>query len=392
MSYFKKTILPPSDKRNVVGYSGSAGIMLADDYNIHNAELQAIEQFLGTGNPTDDQAEAVSSLSTSSQNVLGVPAYLCKAFNRLVGGTICCSSGSIHSGRRISFPYNAQATFLTQPLGTSSKTISVTMTDGFPDKGVVSILNDTSAATAASAVEWISYNGKEDTRLLNCQRGNFGTAPGNHGVPSGATGLNVDVCLPLSVNATPCDSRYAAWRSRDNYAFVEFDLEGDLISIKKAIRLHPTEYSLSDSSLGANRDAILQAADEAGILAASPFGEPILRSADPVFAAACELSWSEASDFVDALVTAEVVKLLTSGAQWEVGNAPFIPVFCGRMGVAYSLAAVTLSPASASSRTFLQVPIISQSADGMVSMANSVSMIQQVVQYKTFFVGNPEGE
>ena len=394
MSYFPKAILPGSDKKNIVGFSGAdlSGTILADDYNEHNGEIQAIETFLGTESPTSDQVGEMSSLSAASQNMLGMASYLANALSRL---SACCSSGSVHSGRRISFPYGARAAFLMQPLDTGSKTISVSSTDGFPTTGVVSILNDTFSATAQNAVEWISYGGKTGDQFLGCLRGDFGTVAGDHGSPVPTPGtLNDEACQPLSVAATACDARYQAWATRNLYSFAEFGLADDLVPMKRNVRLRPGSYSLSPETLGPNYDSILKAARDAGILSTSPLGEPVLKSANAGYAALGQLAWLEASGFVDSLVSAGVVALLKAGAQWDVGNSPFVPVFGGRMGVSYSIAAATLSPSSASSRTFLQDPVVSQTADGTVTMAMrtaTTKMIQGIIQYKTFFVSSVEG-
>jgi len=394
MSYFKKAILPESDKRNVPGIPPS-GNMLADDYNEHNAELRAIETFLGTGMPADEQIEAIASCSPSSENVLGAASYLTNNFNYLTGRGICCSSGVVQSGRRMSFPYNTRAAFLMIPLDANSKTITVASTDGFPAAGTISILNDTSMATAQTAVEWIVYNGKTDTQFLSCQRGALNTTAGNHGGPIPTTNrLNLMECHPLRTFTTACDARYPAWATKNIYGFVEFGLDDDLVSIKKAIRQSPGTDSLSQTSLGSQRNAILSIASDIGILSASPNGEPILQSADASYAAIGELTWTEASSFIDALVSGNIIVLIKPSSRWDVGNAPFIPVFEGRMGVAYSLGAVTLSPTSASNRTFLQAPTISQSADGTVNVimnatkAGTTKIIQGTVQYKTFFVAS----
>ena len=399
MSYFRKSILPASDKKNVAGSPLAPGVMLAEDYNEHNDELIAIETFLGTGIPTDDQAEATAALSPLAENVLGMSDYLANGYNRLVGRTVCCSSGAIHSGRRITFPYNAQVAFLMQPLGTDSKIVTVSSTDGFPTIGVISILNDVPTANAQNTVEWISYNGKTDTQFLNCQRGAFGTSIGNHGGPIATPNrLNLEACQLLRTFTTACDFMYPAWSARGLYSFVEFGLEDDLVQIKRSIRLNPGSYVLTPAVLGAQYDAILGAADAVGILSATSSGDPILKSADPAYVALDELSWPEASAFAQILVTAGVIKLLRTGSDWDVGNSPSIPVFVGRMGVAYSIAAVTLSPLSVSNRTFLQAPTISQSANGTVNItmgttsAGKTEIIQGVVQYKTFFVGNVEGQ
>ena len=406
MSYFRNTILPPADKKNVAGFSGFSGAMLAEDYNLHNEELRAIETFLGSGDPTDDQVETTKSLSPLSENVLNTPAYLARAFNRLISNSIACTSGTIHSGRRIVFPYEARATFLLQPALASARTIKVVSTEGFPTIGIVSILHDVPISSEYTAVEWIAYNGKTDTEFLNCRHGDSGTTVANHGTVTESTDrLNAQTCQALNVCAVAYDSRYPAWRNKDIYVFTEFGLEDDLVSMKKEIRQSPESYVLTKQLLGSNYDMILRTASSGGILSADSAGRPVLRSADTTYAAVGELSWQEASDFVDSLVNSNsaatrmpVIRILKSGSEWNVGNPTYIPVFGGRMSVSYSLAAATLSPSSATTfKTFLQAPSIYQSADGTVRLtmsqttAGMAKIIQGVINYKTFFVGNMEG-
>lgn len=390
MAYFPEQIMPSVVKQNVRNPSGD---VLADDLNSMTEEVISIEQFLGTGPAASDDENAVASRSAAPQNILGVVLRMFDSLNALADNGIGSSSGYLHNEQTMIFPENAHAAFLTAPVSNVGTTISVTSTVGFPDSGVLSILNDSTPVDFAalrtatsfapeSPVEWIKYSSKTDTAFLNCQRGYLGSVIGNHAgvlgdeyipensspsvtafttnfaVADTTSGLNaLSKCSLVRADQTRqyCNRIYPGFKGKTSYGFAAFGLVGSLLDIIRSIRRNPESFDLSPEALGSQFDAIKEAADDLGIFAVREDGKFILQSASPSFQALDQLQWSEASQFVSALQTASVVNKLKSPGDWAigiVGNAPVgggggpIPVFQGMMSVNYSVAAMTANAAT----------------------------------------------
>lgn len=356
MAFFPKSIMPNISKKN----AGSiVGTILAEGFNLHTDEIIAIEQFLGLEAATEADVNALLGGRVDPQNIIGILRLLSETTNLFSEGVLA-TSGQVHNGQRMIFPEGATTTFLQKPPATSDKIISVISTIGFPDSGVISILNDIDVPVAgresSTTVEIIRYGSKSSTEFTNCERGIDGTTKGPHSgsflplntASPGASNL-LDQCRTLPMGLKICNRRYPGWRFRVRFFFPAFGLVGTYVEVVRAIRRDPLAFSLSQAALGVNFDEIVAVADDQGILATGTGGILILRSMDSEKLALSELTWAEASGFVDALIEASIVVQLNQPANWKVGPTPFIPVFQGRMDVQHSVAAVSLNPTAASS-------------------------------------------
>jgi hypothetical protein len=348
MAYYPESIMPPVAKSNVAGFSGTAGFVSAERYNMLAAEIVAVETFLG-GQATSSDEQSVADNKSSMRNVLGVINNLVREMNLFTDQGLLSTSGYVHSGQRMIFPASAKATFVASPPAVGDTSITVLSTNDFPSSGIISILNDadySGANTGHSLVEWIAYSNKSGTSFLNCIRGYLGTWAGTHAglrnptATSASPKNSLDQCVALPIGTTLCSRRYPGWRYGTIWSFLEFGLAGSIVEVTVAVRRDPASFSLSSSALGSNHDKIIDAAAAAGILGYA--GQDVLQSADPAYRALAELSWSEAFTFVASLKTAGVITTLLTPGDYMVDPAPYIPVFWGKMSVEYGTAAVTI--------------------------------------------------
>lgn len=310
MAYFPKALMPLTSKADFSGSSGFSGsnLISAADYNKHDQELLAIEQFLGVnggfprlglnkdvarddGQPVSGGAAAGGAGSpeqallaaNGGQNLLNQIAKLTDQLNVFVDGGIASSSGSTQTGGRIIFPEDSFFCYLTGVPSAGDTTIAVNSTAGFPSSGVISILNDVQQAVVPGAVstttppsskknppppptrgpilervagglsnvEWIQYSGKNSTQFLNCQRGYLGTYAGPHAGAfeqvsvTGTTSNNLqNFCINLSFGTTVCQRQNPAWRFRTIYSFPLFNVTGTLSQVTTAIRLGASQFRI----------------------------------------------------------------------------------------------------------------------------------------------------
>jgi hypothetical protein len=360
MAYFPKKIMPTIVKKN----ASNVGSITADDYKTLSDEIIAIENFLGTNDKTASDADTTNILNNvlDSSNIIPVTNMLVDQINTFTTSGISTSSGCVHSGQRLIFPETSSATFLTKAPETKDKAIKVSSTIGFPDSGIITILNDFDSNQQITPMEWIKYSGKTSTEFLNCERGYLGTTIGSHnGVLSNNTQstapqstsqynqLDQAVTLPLGYRIL--NRRYPTWRYKKVLSFKEFRLVGTFVEMTRNIRLNPEEFDLTPRGLGDNYTTITTAANTLGILATRADGKQILLSTDPTFQALHQLTWTEAKDFVTALETLDIITVLKNPGDWTVGVKPFIPVFDGQVSVEYSLSDLTINPTTSSDAT-----------------------------------------
>ncbi len=370
MAYYPKSIMPNVQKKNM---SGGVGSINADDINRHNDELIAIERFLGIDQFASevDENDIVSG-KNDPKNIIGAIRKLVDSINTFVDGGVLTSSGYALDGQRIIFPETAHSTFLTKTPAPADKTIKVTSTIGFPDIGVISILNDVDTPNTivdGSFVEWIKYAGKTSTEFIGCERGFLGTTVGKHsGTPAlsgtfSGTLNKLDQCVKTPVGVQACNRRYPGWRYREMLSFQSFKLLGTFVEITRAIRRVPEFFDLSAEKLGEDYERIIEVATDDGILATrASDGKQILQSQDTEYVALKELTWTEAEAFVEELMfliddtSPIIISTVRDVGDWTVGNAPYIPVFQGRMSIDYTIAALTVKPTASTEPTVISVP------------------------------------
>lgn len=405
MAYFPDRIMPDIQKKDVAGATTDDERIVASDWNKHNDEIIAIEEFLGVGSASAADVTAIVNGSTDPKNIIGVIERLIDEMNLFSDEGILTTSGYVHNGQKMIFPEQAHVAFLTDIPSTSDSVIRVASTLGFPESGVLTILNDIAVPTQSipkTMVEWIKYTSKTSTEFLGCTRGFGDSTIGAH---SGAPALTatfsgdknlLDACVSPPAISNVCDRRYRGHRLKNIHSFAPFGLTGSILEITRAVRRDPELFDLTEDYLQNSFEAIIEAAEDAGILATRDDGKSILMSADAAYQANNELSWEEAAEFIDALADENIVTLVTKPEDRVVGKRPFIPVFAGRMSVQHSVAALTLNPeGNPIAPTTLQAASIVQSADGRVFIevvsdsASQNTVDQAVVNYKVFFVASP---
>lgn len=382
MAFFPESIMPNIRKKNA---SPVVGTILAESFNLHTDEIIAIERFLGLSAADEADVNDLLDGHVDPANIIGILKLLVETMN-IVSEGVLQTSGHVHHGQRMIFPEGATTTFLKTAPAPTDHIITVFSTLGFPDSGIITILNDidlpVTTGSDKTTVEIIKYSGKTGTRFLNCERGIDRTTIGPHSagfipVNSSSTGSTnlADQCNIIPINLKLCNRRYPGWRFKTQLFFPAFDLVGTFVEIVRDIRRDPLAFSLTSQRLGTSYDAILNAATVAGILADAPDGSQILKSADTTYSAVNQLTWLEAIDFVGTLITAEVILTLSQPATWKVGGTPFIPVFQGRMAVQHSIAALTMNPTAAASATPASFAAVSSAPFSVSSPTTTTSVV-----------------
>jgi hypothetical protein len=436
MAYFPKLIMPLTPKKNADGSSRLTGNsrITAEEYNLHDQEIRAIEQYLGI--QADPSTSVPQQETEQSNDLFSRVNSLISSVNNFVDqvGGVNSSSGYCVSGRRILFPEPSHATFLRRTPGPRDTVIQVDSTFGFPDYGVISILNNVDVANLnrprgnrwelisapKTTVEWIKYGSKNGTQFLQCQRGYMRTLAGNHYSPEAATPPNFliienrrDYVGNLSVQPVLSDytstlteadgrfsdddpalsRRYPGWRQRYGYATYSFSVNSvpsiDTLTdiawryMRKARTLR-VPSDVPDSA------AFTDAAGPLGLLGQrSSDGTYFLKSQDPALSAQGILSWDEAEAVVDALVQSGFIRQVATPTSWRWPPI-HVPVFRGRMHVNYSPANLGRSVDYRSSAILL-----SQGADGSIiarvteKRTKKLDEIVAWAQFNCFLVGNP---
>jgi hypothetical protein len=431
MPYFPETIMPLSPKQNVPGFVPSNVLVSADDYNLHDGEIRAIEEYLGKsggfvglglpkgGLPTMRKFESDASSSASDQrgtdselpdpsqgSIVNTVSRLVDIVNNMTDySSQASSSGYLHSGQRVAFPEQVQATFLANIPGSSDTVINVNSTSGFPRQGVISILNDVEQAImggtdnkfhqnvlgGTSTVEWIRYSNKNQTQFLDCERGFLNTNIGPHSAsfdppaPTGATRNIRDFCVLLDgVDTTVCNREWPTWRQRHRYRMPFFSVQGTWRDLVTYIVRYGTRHPLTSSDNAVSAESVIAAADACG-LKVEINGVPYLQSQSESNRSKNRIGWVEAETFVKKLQEYGEVVEVSSPEDFTVGT---IPVFRGRVAVNYGLSAITRTTTAN-----IDAVQIMQTADSRVycflsNKANKDMTQQAIVSFGTYFAGS----
>lgn len=433
MAYFPNSLMPLTPKvDSPIGSDFSSNVRItAADYNLHDEEIRAIEEYLGQvggfnglGLPKEEPPElkifqrkagdapaggdgAAGFLDISEGNIFDVIAQIVDLVNNVTEfrgqGSI---SGYVHSGQLMTFPENAHATFLSAIPSEFDTTINVFSTDGFPNQGVISILNDVQQATkiagnrsdfqqtvvgGVDTVEWIRYSGKNATQFLNCERGYLNTTKGPHigqfnNVRQSRFNRNRrDFCTFIDgVEVQICQRQFPAWRQRRRFAIPFYGIRGFKRDLINFIRRFGTRFALNGGRDPSVANDIILIADSQGILERRR-GVPYLRSKSQSNRNKDLIGFVEAKTFVNALIDAGIGVEETPPDEFDVG---VIPVFMGRLGVSHSVAAITRV-------TTLNIDAmqIIQTADGRLftfiqDFANRDRTLQAISHYEAYFISS----
>jgi hypothetical protein len=422
--------MPLSIKQNVSSFTPSTVLISAEDYNLHDSELRAVEEYLGkvggfvglglpkgdipnlrifqsdAGSSTPDTRGVDSELPDVSQgNLLNSIAKIVDVVNNVTGyAAQGSSSGYIHSGQRIILPENIHATHLTSTPGTYDTIINVDSTKGFPRQGVISILNDVrqgiknksdntfeqNVLGGTSCVEWIRYSNKTDKQFTDCERGFINSTQGSHTGSFNATketSVNKnqrDSCVLLNgLQINICSRQWPWWRQRKRYRISFFSIQGSWRDLVTFIVIYGARSPLSSSTDPSSANLVIKAANDNNLLI-DRNGVPFLQSQDSSNVENKRIGWVEAEAFVTSLVDAGVASEITSADDFTTGR---VPVFAGRLAVNYGVAALT----RVSTQNIDAIQIL-QTADArvfcfMADTQNVDRTLQAIVNFDAYFTG-----
>lgn len=380
MAYFPYNLMPLSPKQTPSDANPSTNRLriTADQYNMHDEEIQAIETFLGTFDKT-------GKISTG---LIGTVYGIVDQINSICVEGVKLSSGAAQSGQAMTFPEDATVTYLKTKPDLTGTTIDVASTNGFPDKGVISIVNDislgvrsedgisfSSLSAPTSVVEWIRYEKKSPTAFLNCQRGYLGSTVGTHTgfIPNSnlttETGLlnEQDRCLTLQgFQYEVCQFRYQGFRNSKIYSCLILNLSGSLGYIEDYVRLRPNTISVVSGTDTAS--LFVSVSNEIGVLGTKSDGTFYLVSADAAYRNIQQLSSSEAYDWIQLAIEKGLVQLSKTPADIEWPDNS-VPVFSGKLGLQVSLGGLNgFSDPNTSSESQMNLTsaLLSIGADGSV--------------------------
>lgn len=236
MPYFPDRIMPLSPKKDAPGSHPDSPIS-ASDYNLHDEQLQAFERWL------------LSKDSERGELRERVLALLDRANAMIMKNPVRVTSGHALSGTKVRFP-RADVCFLKSPgaVSPSDRTIHVDSTTGFPEEGVISIINDVipgQSDAGGTYVEWIRYSGKTSDSFLNCERGLFGTTAGTHSRVYPPISENQPSCVatPLQTVRPICPPPLIWYPFNFNF----FGYRGDIEEIEQQIALEGASGEKPDS-------------------------------------------------------------------------------------------------------------------------------------------------
>lgn len=405
MSYFPRTVMPLTIKANAPGASGNDNSrMLASDYNIHDQEIAAIETYLGVlgtlpslGFERDDQSQVTYSATKGpSETLFDRVATLTEWANTLVGAAgTSTNSGYALSGDKIIVPSTVQATVLVRAPSPSDTEIKANSTAGFPETGIISIINDTAVVSADSTnVEWILYGSKTADSFANCVRGYMGTTIGSHPVLVGFETRQNAKDFAVSVPWAALDvlrRRYGGYRFLTWYYLPFFELYGDLRDITTALQLGAANFHVKlDKASQSFRNTVNSVGNGLGILRQRADQSIYLESLDSNARASGILTWTEADGFIDGMLAANQIQPKRAPGSWNF-RLNDVPVFGGRLSVGITTAAYTRAALSDVSGG--ESMLVSLGANGVVTMSNPTTKarpIQGVVGYQTWHVPSLE--
>lgn len=429
MAYFPTNVMPLTYKQDVSGATASNVLISAEDYNLHDEEIRAIEEYLGKtkgfvglGLPKPDVPELqVYPVSPgvpgvpgddglpdlSNGNILNSVSTIIDIVNNMTGfASQGSSSGYLHSGQKVIFPENVHCTGLIGIPGSNDSSINVQSTDGFPRQGVISILNDVQQAHktsnssdfsqtvsgGVSMVEWVRYSDKTAQQFLNCERGFAGTSRGPHSASFNAPrdtsfGRNQrDFCVLLDgIEVNICGRQWPWWRQRRRYRMPFFAIQGFKRDLIIFIVRYGASFPLNSGHDPSVAQVVIKAANDLGILTYRN-EVPFLQSQNSTNRNQKRIGWVEARNFINELEDNGAVTEETSPDNLEIGN---IPVFRGRVSVNYGVSAIT----RVSTYNIDAIQVI-QTADGRVycflsDYANRDRTLQAVVNYESYFIAPP---
>lgn len=356
MSYFPRKIMPLTPKDDsplATGYANSRTRVTARHYNTHDEEIQAIGKFLGA-------SDLFSAEAGVSQGILDKVSSIINRLNSFVNsaGGISVSSGNVRSGGRIIFPEPCLATpLIASPLA-SDTSITVNSTSGFPDSGIISILNDMDAPAGVLSpqvgftnVEWIRYSGKTAQSFEGCERGYGGTMTGTHslspvhrvettnnvkdypGDSDHVTAVHNVIKLAYANESSMLGRHFPAWRRMTVYKVAILGLYGTIPDITWKISMRASWLSVKPTDPGFA--SFSQVAGGLGLLRQRNDGAYYLESNDISYALQGVLTWAEASGVVNGL---SEVDASVNNQYWPAYS---IPVFYGRLTLTLSPGSVT---------------------------------------------------
>lgn len=347
MAFFPRSIMPltPKERSPLAG----RGNLTAARYNNHDQEIRAIEEFIGSSD-----LYALGGATGISSGVLGAVNSVISKLNALVdpAGGIAVSSGMVRSGNRIVFPEPCTATFLLTQPAASDPSITVSSTAGFPDQGIISILNDMQSSTQEigfTNVEWIRYSSKTAQSFEGCERGYGGSFAGLHGssptnVISSDTNLldypgdidhdpavHASIALDFADDRSRFTRHFPAWRRKDIYAIL--GLYGTMTDVTWKVQRRAAYFKVYQSDSGFS--TFSQVTGALGLLRQRDDGSYYLESNDLNYALQGVLTWEEANSVATGLYEA------VRGVAQQYWPPYSIPVFYGRMSLTLSIAGVS---------------------------------------------------
>lgn len=365
--------MPLTPKVNSPLASNLSVKITAEEYNLHDGEIRAVEEFMGDngsfpwlGSPKPDIDKQAPSQGKVLDQVSSLISRM-NSFSDPAGGANVIS-GQVVSGKRVGFPEAAHATFLAAYPDADDSTMTVNSTMGFPDQGTISILNEVIIShdgmswvvpASGSMVEWIRYAKKNGTQFLQCQRGYMGTTASRHvlfdhaSLPQDTTKNARDYLgdikrLPLYESShlpiVPT-RRYVSWRSKSAYSFDLVSISGDLVEVTWRIARRGGFLRVPSDNSDMGTTQFVAAATPLGILATRTDGTYYLKSNDPALAAKGQLSWAESNSLVGSLLANGGIKLVDEPDDWT-WPVIHVPVFQGRLSIQYDSLSVARSDLS----------------------------------------------
>jgi hypothetical protein len=388
MAYFPYKLMPLTPKQTPQNADPTSNRIriTAEQYNMHDEEILALEQYIGTYDKTGHLRRVTGTTDINTiAGVMGNLANLVEQINMICVDGITLSSGYAQCGQVITFPENATVTYLSDNISKTDSSIGVFSTAGFPQKGVLSIINDvrqgiynndgtwsSTTPLGTSNVEWIKYDGKTPKTFLNCQRGYLGTTSGTHtgeienfGTPKSGERNFQDQCMSIpSLDSQICQYRYQGWRNTFMYSCPIIGIYGTQEYIEDYIRLQPSAIRIMPGTPAAS--IFIATASQLNILGTRSDGSVYLSSADGNYRSLEQLSPKEAYSWIQLAIQKNIVQLKKkpSDLLWPDGA---VPVFSGKLGVQFAIAALNGSSKIGSVGPFSFIAACSSlGADGTV--------------------------
>lgn len=156
MSYFPNSVFPKQLKRETASEVDNDPLILnARDYNVHEREIRAIEQFLigsrGLALTSGSGASGAVNPTPPNTSLLTLTQAAINLFQRMTdGGLITTHSGVLRAGNPIPLPGGSINTLTSTSVAPSATTITVQSTAGFPSAGYITKFNGVNASMLCS--------------------------------------------------------------------------------------------------------------------------------------------------------------------------------------------------------------------------------------------------